>query len=67
MKMSDPKEAAEEMCKPRCIKFLAEYNACEERIKDEKLKDVGHCTGQAFDLWGCVDKCAADKTFAVLK
>ncbi len=65
--MSDPKEAAEEVCKPKCVKFLAAYHACEERIQDPKLKDVGHCTGQAFDLWECIDKCAADKTFAQLR
>ena len=39
---------------------------CQERIKDDKTGEA-HCTGQYFDYYSCIDKCAAKKLFSVLK
>ncbi|KAG6542060.1 hypothetical protein Mapa_016524 [Marchantia paleacea] len=41
-------------------------SACTKRVEDD---DTGskHCTGQYFDYWGCIDKCAATKLFNKLK
>eukprot|EP00891_Asterochloris_glomerata_P009378 jgi/Astpho2/9378/e_gw1.00145.152.1_t len=60
----NPKIGIEEACKPQCIKPLLAYQACCKRIKG---KEGAHCTGQFFDYWGCVDKCAAPRLFSVLK
>lgn len=64
--MSDPKPEYEELCKPHCVKQMLQYEACAERIKDDKTGQA-HCTGQYFDYYHCVDKCAAKKLFAALK
>ena len=58
------KPMVEENCKPDCMRQLQSYLACTKRIKG---KHEGHCTGQYFDYWACVDKCAAPKVFSVLK
>ncbi|OAE27544.1 hypothetical protein AXG93_2225s1050 [Marchantia polymorpha subsp. ruderalis] len=62
----DPKPEIEENCKPKCVKQLLQYQACTKRVEDD---DTGskHCTGQYFDYWGCIDKCAATKLFNKLK
>ena len=60
----DLKPEIEATCKPQCIKQLLAYQACTKRIE---AKHNGHCTGQYFDYWSCVDKCAAPKIFSVLK
>ena len=60
----DLKPEIEATCKPQCIKQLMAYQACTKRIE---AKHNGHCTGQYFDYWSCVDKCAAPKIFSVLK
>lgn len=60
----DPKMKVEELCKPNCIRYLLAYQACAKRI--ENIPE-GHCTGQYFDYWQCIDKCAAPKLFALLK
>jgi len=62
----DPKSDIEESCKPSCIKQLLAYQACAKRIKGDTTGEA-HCTGQYFDYWQCVDKCAAPRIFAVLK
>ena len=54
----------EEACKPNCIKPLLAYQECVKRIQG---KHEAHCTGQYFDYWHCVDKCAAPRLFSVLK
>eukprot|EP00898_Chlorokybus_atmophyticus_P005610 jgi/Chlat1/604/Chrsp103S00956 len=62
----DAKPELEENCKPQCVKQLLNYQACVERAeKDEKGEK--HCTGQYFDYWHCIDKCAANKIFQRLK
>jgi ubiquinol-cytochrome c reductase subunit 6 len=63
----DPKPEVEESCKPRCVKQLLAYQACEKRVEEEEEGDQKHCTGQYFDYWGCVDKCTAHKLFRKLK
>lgn len=62
----DVKPEVEEACKPKCVKALMAYQACEERIKADTTGEA-HCTGQYFDYWACVDKCAATKLFSKLK
>jgi len=62
----DPKAQIEETCKPKCVKFLMEYEACAERIKKDTTGEA-HCTGQYFDYWTCIDKCTAPKLFQKLK
>eukprot|EP00184_Porphyridium_aerugineum_P004610 CAMPEP_0184696510 /NCGR_PEP_ID=MMETSP0313-20130426/3773_1 /TAXON_ID=2792 /ORGANISM="Porphyridium aerugineum, Strain SAG 1380-2" /LENGTH=67 /DNA_ID=CAMNT_0027155141 /DNA_START=173 /DNA_END=376 /DNA_ORIENTATION=- len=67
--MTDPvdrKEEIEEGCKPKCIKELTEYEKCKERISKDTTGEA-HCTGQYFDFWACVDKCAMPKLFHHLK
>jgi ubiquinol-cytochrome c reductase subunit 6 len=60
----DTKPECEESCKPRCVKQLLHYEACIKRVEGSPGK---HCTGQYFDYWGCIDKCAAPKIFRTLK
>lgn len=66
---TDPKPEIEEGCKVECLKAWNEYKACAERIKNEPHGHGGpaHCTGQYFDYWACIDKCAAPRLFARLK
>ncbi|KAL6767010.1 QCR6 [Auxenochlorella protothecoides x Auxenochlorella symbiontica] len=61
-----PKPEEEERCKPRCTKYLLEYEACGERVKNDTTGEA-HCTGQYFDYWRCVDKCVAARLFDKLK
>eukprot|EP00192_Tetraselmis_astigmatica_P022868 CAMPEP_0117663408 /NCGR_PEP_ID=MMETSP0804-20121206/8589_1 /TAXON_ID=1074897 /ORGANISM="Tetraselmis astigmatica, Strain CCMP880" /LENGTH=68 /DNA_ID=CAMNT_0005470409 /DNA_START=69 /DNA_END=275 /DNA_ORIENTATION=+ len=61
-----PKPEIEEKCKPNCVKALVEYQACTERIEKDTTGEA-HCTGQYFDYWACIDKCAAAPLFAKLK
>uniref|UniRef100_A0A061R170 Cytochrome b-c1 complex subunit 6 n=1 Tax=Tetraselmis sp. GSL018 TaxID=582737 RepID=A0A061R170_9CHLO len=61
-----PKPELEEKCKPSCVKALVEYQACVERIEKDTTGEA-HCTGQYFDYWSCIDKCAAAPLFAQLK
>ena len=58
------KPQIEEDCKPHCTKYKKEYDACVERVRE---KGDGHCTGQYFDFWHCVDHCAKDKIFTKIK
>ena len=60
------KPEIEDSCKPGCIKPLLAYQACAKRIKGDTTGEA-HCTGQYFDYWHCIDKCAAPRIFAVLK
>jgi len=60
----DPRPEIEEQCKPGCVSFLKEYEACVERIQ---AKVGGHCTGQYFDYYKCIDTCAAPKVFQKIK
>ncbi|KAG0557569.1 hypothetical protein KC19_11G141200 [Ceratodon purpureus] len=60
----DTKPECEASCKPRCVKQLLAYEACEKRIEGKEGK---HCTGQYFDYWGCIDRCSATKLFRTLK
>ncbi|KAH7836061.1 hypothetical protein Vadar_032372 [Vaccinium darrowii] len=62
----DPKKELEEACKPKCVKHLLEYKKCVKRIEGDESGHK-HCTGQYFDLWGCIDKCVAPKLFTKLK
>ncbi|KAF3963882.1 hypothetical protein CMV_011772 [Castanea mollissima] len=62
----DQKKYFEELCKPKCVKPLLEYQACVKRIQGDESGHK-HCTGQYFDYWSCVDKCAAPKIFSKLK
>jgi len=48
--VSCPKPKLEEECKPKCIKYLAAYEACAERIKGDKTGEA-NCVGQYFDYW----------------
>eukprot|EP00240_Pyramimonas_obovata_P019041 CAMPEP_0118933272 /NCGR_PEP_ID=MMETSP1169-20130426/11860_1 /TAXON_ID=36882 /ORGANISM="Pyramimonas obovata, Strain CCMP722" /LENGTH=69 /DNA_ID=CAMNT_0006876011 /DNA_START=82 /DNA_END=291 /DNA_ORIENTATION=+ len=62
----DPKPEIEEACKPRCVKALLAYQACAERIESDETGEA-HCTGQYFDYYSCIDKCAASTLFSKLK
>ncbi|GAQ81258.1 ubiquinol-cytochrome c reductase subunit 6 [Klebsormidium nitens] len=62
----DLKPEIEEDCKPKCAKPLFKYNECKERVEKDTTGEK-HCTGQYFDFWSCIDKCAANKTFSHLK
>ncbi|KAM1204160.1 hypothetical protein ACFX2J_019882 [Malus domestica] len=55
-----------ELCKPKCVKPLLEYQACVKRIQGDETGHK-HCTGQYFDFWSCIDKCVAPKLFQKLK
>ncbi|KAI3426882.1 hypothetical protein D9Q98_006828 [Chlorella vulgaris] len=62
----NPQHAVEEACKPQCVKLLLQYEACAERVEKDESGEA-HCTGQYFDYWHCIDKCAAKPLFAQLK
>ncbi|CBI18191.3 unnamed protein product, partial [Vitis vinifera] len=62
----DPKKYLEESCKPKCVRYLRAYEACENRVKEDETGHK-HCTGQYFDYWSCVDKCVAPRLFTKLK
>ncbi|KAL1802090.1 hypothetical protein ACET3Z_030737 [Daucus carota] len=62
----DQKRLLEDLCKPKCVKPLFEYQACVKRIQGDETGHK-HCTGQYFDYWQCVDKCVAVKLFDKLK
>ncbi|KAL4423424.1 hypothetical protein ABPG77_010002 [Micractinium sp. CCAP 211/92] len=62
----NPQIEVEESCKPQCVKAWLEYQACAERVEKDESGEA-HCTGQYFDYWHCIDKCAAPKLFAKLK
>ncbi|KAK4762081.1 hypothetical protein SAY87_029965 [Trapa incisa] len=62
----DQKKYLEDLCKPKCVKPLREYQACVKRIQGDESGHK-HCTGQYFDYWTCVDKCVAAKLFSKLK
>lgn len=50
----------------RTLTCEMQYKACTKRIKDDESGEA-HCTGQYFDYWHCIDKCAAPRLFATLK
>jgi len=50
--------------KAKCDSYLKLYEACAERVR---AKGEGHCTGQYFDFWHCVDDKSASAIFAALK
>ena len=58
----DHRPDLEEACKPKCAKFIAAYDACVARVEKDTTGEA-HCTGQYFDMWGCVDKCVAPNLF----
>jgi len=58
----DHRPHLEEACKPKCQKFIDAYEACATRIEKDATGEA-HCTGQYFDMWGCVDHCVAPKLF----
>jgi len=60
----DPRPEIEEKCKPGCAKYWKEYEACAERVQQ---KGEGHCSGQYFDFYHCIDHCAAPKIFKTIK
>ncbi|GBG32669.1 Cytochrome b-c1 complex subunit 6 [Hondaea fermentalgiana] len=60
----DPRPEIEEACKPGCQKYWKEYEACAERVQ---AKGEGHCSGQYFDFYHCIDACAAPKVFKTVK
>jgi ubiquinol-cytochrome c reductase subunit 6 len=62
----NPKPLVEEKCKPQCIKAFLKYEECAKRIAEDTTGEA-HCTGQYFDYWHCIDKCASKKLFALLK
>ena len=62
----DSKPQIEEDCKKaKCVKYVKAYDECVDRIRSGKVHHEGaNCTGQYFDLWHCIDACAAPKIFA---
>eukprot|EP00227_Mantoniella_beaufortii_P015883 CAMPEP_0197592196 /NCGR_PEP_ID=MMETSP1326-20131121/14912_1 /TAXON_ID=1155430 /ORGANISM="Genus nov. species nov., Strain RCC2288" /LENGTH=73 /DNA_ID=CAMNT_0043157867 /DNA_START=37 /DNA_END=258 /DNA_ORIENTATION=- len=58
----DHKPEMDEACKPKCNNFIKAYEACGVRIEKDTTGQA-HCTGQYFDMWGCIDKCVAPKLF----
>ena len=64
----DAKPAIEEKCKQSCGEFVKAYDACAKRVSSGEVHHEGaNCAGQYFDLYACVDKCAAPKIFAKIK
>jgi len=62
----DSKKEYEKECEPKCSHPAKLYQDCVDRIKVDKT-GVKHCTGQKFDFWRCIDKCAAPKIWEKLK
>jgi ubiquinol-cytochrome c reductase subunit 6 len=62
----DHRPDLEEACKPQCEKFVAAYDACVGRVEKDTTGEA-HCTGQYFDMWGCIDKCVAPNLFKKTK
>jgi len=58
----DHRPDLEEACKPKCAAFAAAYEACVGRVEKDTTGEA-HCTGQYFDMWGCIDKCVAPSLF----
>ena len=58
----DPRPDLEEACKPKCAKFVTAYEGCVGRVEKDTTGEA-HCTGQYFDMWGCIDKCVAPNLF----
>jgi ubiquinol-cytochrome c reductase subunit 6 len=58
----DNRPDLEEACKPKCAKFIAAYEGCVGRVEKDTTGEA-HCTGQYFDMWGCIDKCVAPTLF----
>jgi ubiquinol-cytochrome c reductase subunit 6 len=52
----DPKVLAENECNGRCASQWAQYNACAQRISNDKTGEK-NCSGQYFDVWKCIDQC----------
>ena len=46
----------------KCQKFIEAYEACQTRIEKDATGEA-HCTGQYFDMWGCVRSLRAPKLF----
>jgi len=64
----DPKEWVEKLCfeTKECVQMKAEYDACVERLTANPSPDK-HCSFQYMNMWGCVDYCAAEPHFKLLK
>jgi ubiquinol-cytochrome c reductase subunit 6 len=71
LKMSAPvdkKPDIEAKCKQGCLKYVKDYEACAERVKSGQVHEEGaNCSGQYFELYHCIDKCAASKIFGTIK
>ncbi|KAH9255255.1 hypothetical protein BASA81_006695 [Batrachochytrium salamandrivorans] len=70
--MSDPvdtKPQIEEDCKKaHCMQYVKSYDACVERVQSGHVHhENANCTGQYFELFHCIDHCAAPKIFKNLK
>eukprot|EP00924_Labyrinthula_sp_SR-Ha-C_P000737 maker-scaffold_7-snap-gene-2.18-mRNA-1 protein AED:0.35 eAED:0.35 QI:159/1/1/1/1/1/3/121/68 len=62
----DPKPLLEEKCKPKCSSWWKEYEACAERVRKSNNPEA-HCSGQYFDFYHCIDKCAAPEMLKHVK
>jgi len=60
----DPRPAIEEACKPGCASYWKKYEECAARVQ---AKGEGHCSGQYFEFYHCIDHCAAPKIFKHIK
>nr|7SJQ_D Chain D, Cystine-dense peptide [synthetic construct] len=49
---------SEEDCKVHCVKEWMAGKACAERQKSYTIGRA-HCSGQKFDVFKCLDHCAA--------
>ena len=64
----DAKPEIEAKCKQGCQQFVKAYEACAERIQKGEVHHEGaNCSGQYFEMFACIDKCAAPKIFAKIK
>ena len=63
----DPVDGIKEKCADgSCAKFQDALNECNDRVNG-KTKTTETCWEEIVDFYHCVDHCAADKIFKVLK
>ncbi len=63
----DPAVAIKEACADeKCSKYRDRLNECNERVQS-KSNTRETCVEEVIDFYHCVDHCAANKIFAVLK
>ena len=64
----DTKPEIEEACRKNCMAYQKAYDECVVRVQGgHGHGEAPNCQGQYFDLWHCIDACAANKIFAKIR